>query len=164
MALDPRSRERLEALGRTLPRKLSPPKPSTPGSLGGGERGGDPAKTDLAVQPIGAARHPVEQAQDPEALFRALISASPDGTVPSHLLDRLRDLETSRQSTAESLALPSQTRPSGQANARAGQSPRSGQRNQRPTANRSRPGTAQGGDQALYSAFAQLLLEDDPDA
>jgi hypothetical protein len=71
MSLDPRSRERLEALGRQLPKPLPAPQPKPSSS---------------------AARHPVETEQDPERLFRELMAASPDGTVPPHLLERLKDL------------------------------------------------------------------------
>ena len=80
MSFDARSRERLEALGRTLPQKL--PAPTTR----------QPAAPPSALTPA-APRHRVETEQDPQALFRALIEASPDGSVPPHLLDRLRSLE-----------------------------------------------------------------------
>ena len=69
MSFDPRSRERLEALGRTLPQKL----PNTQ------QAPADPS-------PV-AGRHRLETEQDPEALFRELITASADGSVPSHLLE-----------------------------------------------------------------------------
>jgi hypothetical protein len=79
MAFDPRSLERLRELGRSLPRPLPQPEPAT-----------DPPKP-------GPARHKLETETDPEALFRELMQASPDGTVPPHLMARLRDLETNRQ-------------------------------------------------------------------
>jgi len=74
MAFDPRSRERLEALGRRLPEPLPPP----------------PA---AAAPSAGRRLHAIETEDDPAQLFRELIRASPDGTVPDHLLQRLRDLE-----------------------------------------------------------------------
>ena len=76
MAFDPRSLERLKELGRTLPKPL-------------------PAVADPAQQPKRATeqRHKVETETDPEALFRELITVSADGTVPPHLLDRLRQAE-----------------------------------------------------------------------
>jgi hypothetical protein len=40
----------------------------------------------------------VETEQDPRQLFRELMQVSPDGTVPPHLLERLRRLETPRRS------------------------------------------------------------------
>ncbi|MFN7900155.1 MAG: hypothetical protein ACK5N0_10915 [Synechococcaceae cyanobacterium] len=80
MSLDPRSRERLAALGRSLPQKLPTPEQLAP-----------------AAQPSSpTGRHRLETEQDPEALFRELITASSDGTIPSHLLDRLRELEARR--------------------------------------------------------------------
>jgi hypothetical protein len=76
MAFDPRSLERLQELGRTLPKPL-------------------PAVAAPAQQPKRASehRHKVETETDPEALFRELITVSADGTVPPHLLDRLRQAE-----------------------------------------------------------------------
>ncbi len=75
MAFDPRSLERLQELGRTLPKPL-------------------PAATP-AKEPKRASeqRHRVETETDPEVLFRELITVSADGTVPPHLLDRLRQAE-----------------------------------------------------------------------
>jgi hypothetical protein len=77
MALDPRSRERLEALGRRLPQPLPPPPQTKP-----------PAP--------GRRQHAIETEEDPAQLFRDLMQVSPDGTVPDHLLQRLRDLERPR--------------------------------------------------------------------
>lgn len=133
MSFDPRSRERLEALGRQLPRKLPAPEPARP------------AEADLT--PAASERlHPVETEQDPERLFRELMNVSPDGTVPPHLMDRLRQLETQRQAPR-----------SGGATAAEAPSPNGVAR--KPAAPR-RPLT--GGDhQELYTAFQQLLLEDE---
>jgi hypothetical protein len=81
MSFDARSRERLQALGRNLPQKLPPPAPR-------------PASAAAAETPAEARpRHRVESEQDPVALFHALMEASPDGSVPPHLLERLRNLE-----------------------------------------------------------------------
>jgi hypothetical protein len=79
MSFDARSRERLQALGRSLPQKLPAPalRPT--------------AAAEMA--PEARPRHRVESEQDPVALFHALMEASPDGSVPPHLLDRLRSLE-----------------------------------------------------------------------
>jgi hypothetical protein len=79
MSFDARSRERLQALGRSLPQKLPPPAP----------------RPSAAAEPSPEARprHRVESEQDPVALFHALMEASPDGSVPPHLLERLRSLE-----------------------------------------------------------------------
>ena len=49
----------------------------------------------------------METEEDPEALFRELMKISPDGSVPPHLLERLRDLEQSRRNAAaESRPMP----------------------------------------------------------
>jgi len=140
MSFDPRSRERLAALGRQLPRRLPVPEPVPP-----------PAAD--RPNPGAAGRHPVETVQDPERLFRELMDVSPDGTVPPHLMDRLRQLEAQRPATG-----------SGGATAGAPSSKREGSkpgatRQPRPTAPRgSRAGSEQ---QDLYTAFQQLLLEDE---
>lgn len=77
MSFDPRSRERLEALGRQLPQPLPNP---------------EPRRSPQASEP----RHAVEREENPEQLFRELMRASKDGSVPPHLLDRLRQLEQAR--------------------------------------------------------------------
>ena len=81
MSFDARSLERLQQLGRSLPKPL--PKPEAP-----------PA----AEAPASQKRHRVETETDPQALFRELMLVSPDGTVPPHLMERLRELESRRQS------------------------------------------------------------------
>ncbi len=150
MTFDARSKERLEALGRTLPKKLPPPEPSTPArtrdlrasSSASGASGAAGASS-------GAPRHPLEREQDPAELFRALIAASPDGTVPPHLLDRLRELESSPIPSPPASAGPAQK----PASVTPPAAPRRGKR---------RRGTIPANDdQDLYTAFAQLLLEDD---
>jgi hypothetical protein len=137
MSFDARSRERLEALGRSLPKPLPTPTPPQQGT---------PKATDK--------RHRVEVEENPEALFRELMQVSPDGTVPPHLMERLRELEARRQDpppaagSATPAAAPAtgRNRPTG-AN----------------TVGRADPRTAADhGD--LYTAFQQLLLEDDEDA
>lgn len=129
MSLDPRSRERLEALGRRLPQPLPPPSPP----------------------PATAPRHRLEVENNPEQLFRELMAASPDGSVPPHHLERLRQLEGQR---AEAAA--------------AGSRPESPDRTK--TAGRS-PGGRRGSGRSpqagaqddLYAAFARFLDEDDDD-
>ena len=71
MSFDPRSLERLRELGRQLPQKLP-----------------DPAgNADTTTTPkTGPKRHRVETEQDPDALFRELMTVSEDGTVPEHLI------------------------------------------------------------------------------
>jgi hypothetical protein len=86
MSFDPRSLERLRELGRSLPKPL--PAPET-------------RATPAPERP----RHRVETETDPETLVRELMQASSDGTVPPHLMDRLRQLEGERQSRRQAAAL-----------------------------------------------------------
>ena len=166
MSFDARSKERLEALGRTLPKKLPLPEPLPQAGASRGPLTNESAPSGARAQrpspPVKETpRHRLEREQDPAELFRALITASPDGTVPPHLLDRLRDLETPRQPAAGVMA-------TGQAPATPG-SPRARATPKGSTSAGKRGGSrtpAQGRaseDEDLYTAFAQLLLEDDGD-
>jgi hypothetical protein len=126
MSFDAHSRERLEALGRTLPSKLPLPTPA--------EAAPPPRAVDR--------RHRVETEQDPGLLFHALMDASRDGTVPPHLMDRLKGLEQeARPAPSAPAAGPDSRRRAG----RGGRAPDS---------------DAQLRDE-LYTAFTQLLLEDE---
>ena len=78
MSFDSHSLERLRELGRKLPNSL--PIPNT--------------KSSKANQSTKAKLHPIETEEDPKKLFGELIKASPDGKVPSHLLDRLKKTES----------------------------------------------------------------------
>ena len=98
--------------------------------------------------------------QTPRPLFGELMKASEDGTVPPHLMDRLRqaegDQERKRQAAQrEQLqALQSQAnRPAG------GLQPRGKPQELRPNQQRRRPANSE--EQDLYVAFQQLLLEGD---
>lgn len=142
MSFDARSRERLEALGRQLPSKLPAPPPPTPTA-------GDAAPGSRAVD----RRHPVETEQDPEKLFRGLMDVSADGSVPPHLLERLRQLEVPPPtSTPAGGDLAGSSQPPAHTGRRRTQTPRSG--------GNSRPAAADP-ELDLYTAFQQLLLEDD---
>jgi len=146
MAFDPRSLERLKELGRTLPKPLPSAAPASPEPKRASEQ-----------------RHRVETETDPDALFRELMTVSADGTVPPHLLERLR------QSELQKLAQPPVASPSTQAQAQArqrlGTNPRQGRR--RPQANQiqSKRGLARGkaqqptseGELQLYADFQDLL-------
>lgn len=110
------------------------------------------------------ARHRLEQEEDPAELFRALMKASPDGSVPPHLLDRLRELEGQPRPAAAPKATPANSPQKGSK----GQGPRGqglkaqGPRGQGPKAQAPKAaGRRSGEDLDLYTAFAQLLLEDD---
>ncbi len=76
MSFDSHSLERLRELGRRLPKPL----PST-------------IDASKPTQKVKASLHPVETEQNPQALFKELIKASPDGKIPSHLMDRLKKIE-----------------------------------------------------------------------
>lgn len=152
MSFDQRSLDRLRELGRQLPQKLPDPKPASSGS--GVEPGSHMSRNHRGPQ-----LHKVETEQDPEALFRELMSASEDGTVPDHLMSRLKQLEAQRQpsgrpSIQEPISatdLPAPARVSGRVNGK----------NTRP----SRPNVTPGSEEeSLYVAFGQLLLEDDEES
>jgi hypothetical protein len=157
MAFDPRSLERLKELGRTLPKPLPAVAPPSPEPKRASEQ-----------------RHRVETETDPDALFRELMTVSADGTVPPHLLERLR------QSELQKLAQPPVPSPLGQAQPRRDQprqdQPRRDQPRQnqgadpgkgRPQANQiqSKRGLARGkaqqptsaGELQLYADFQDLL-------
>ena len=161
MSFDARSRERLEALGRSLPQKL--PLPSSPAS---------PAPSPAGRKSDTAPRHRVEIEENPEDLFRALMEASADGSVPSHLLDRLRELEAAKPGRRSGVDATLNSNPGAHPPAtgaeRGGPSPSSPPR--RPASNRppSRPPRrASGPERDLYDAFDNLLHlehDDQPDA
>ena len=142
MSFDPRSLERLRELGRQLPQKLP-----------------DPAgNADATTTPkTGPKRHRVETEQDPDALFRELMTVSEDGTVPEHLMARLKQLEARRQ--------PPQTNPL-ESPIRSSElpPPPSGSSGKGKTTRPRRPSVTPGSEEeSLYVAFGQLLLEDEGD-
>jgi len=146
MSFDPRSLERLRELGRSLPQPLPKPEPKS-----------KPSARARAAEP----RHKVETETDPDQLFRDLMQASPDGTVPPHLMDRLRQLEGERR---QRRAMP----PAGAAGPGQNLSPDQSQeerpaavarRGQSPIGKPDPKLAAAHGD--LYTAFQQLLLEDE---
>ncbi len=77
MSFDSHNLERLRKLGRNLKKS--------------------PTSTDTSLQEnpdLSSNLHPIETEQDPKELFRELIKASPDGEIPSHLIDRLKKIES----------------------------------------------------------------------
>ena len=141
MSFDPRSLERLKELGRSLPEPIAPPQQPTDRPLKATEK-----------------RHRIETEANPERLFQELMKASSDGTVPEHLMARLKDAER-HIATQNKMKANAQTLPSSQTLSR--QPLRGGQgKTTRPT----RPNVAAGSEEeSLYVAFGQLLLEDDED-
>ncbi len=138
MSFDPRSLERLRELGRSLPQAL--PEPERP------------------VSPKAhQVRHKVETEDNPEELFRELMKVSEDGTVPEHLMARLKQLEAKRSPQPSTASAPSgsvQGLPPLP-------KPTSGKgKNTRPKPSNAAPGSEE---ESLYVAFGQLLLEDDED-
>ena len=138
MSFDPRSLERLRELGRSLPQAL--PEPERPVSP--------------KAQQV---RHKVETEDNPEELFRELMKVSEDGTVPEHLMARLKQLEAKRS--------PQPSTASAQSGSVQGlpplPKPTSGKgKNTRPKPSNAAPGSEE---ESLYVAFGQLLLEDDED-
>ncbi len=141
MSFDPRSLERLKELGRSLPEPIAPPQQPTDRPLKATEK-----------------RHRIETEDNPERLFQELMKASSDGTVPEHLMARLKDAERHVAIQNKAKAKP-QTLPSSQTLSR--QPLRGGQGK---TTRPSRPNVAVGSEEeSLYVAFGQLLLEDDED-
>ena len=132
MALNEHNRRLLQELGRRLPQPLPQPSP--------------------AMQPPAAGtgkKHRIETETDPEILFGELMRASPDGSVPPHLLDRLRQAEQQRLNRQRPIDAP----PVQGAN-KGGGSSGSNQANrlQRKKADTQDP---------QYVEFEQMLLEDE---
>ena len=118
MTFDSHSLERLKELGRKLPKEIS--KSQSNGSK-------EAKKQQL---------HPVEIETNPEQLFRELMEISPDGNVPPHLLERLKQIELTK------VKIPSNTDPAIDENS------------DELSINQSLN---------LYTQFQQFLLEDDID-
>jgi len=143
MSFDPRSLERLKELGRSLPEPIAPPQQTTNRPLKATEK-----------------RHRIETEDNPERLFQELMKASSDGTVPDHLMARLKDAERHVATQNKAKAKAQQIAPSSQTLSR--QPLRGGQGK---TTRPSRPKVAAGSEEeSLYVAFGQLLLEDDEDS
>ena len=139
MRFDPRSLERLRELGRQLPERLPEPKPP-------------------AAAKARQARHRVETEKNPEELFRELMKASQDGTVPEHLMARLKQLEAQRKPSGQSSSLNSSNEVPGlAAPTRSQAGPGKNTKPKRPKVD---PGSEE---ESLYVAFGQLLLEDEGD-
>ena len=103
-------------------------------------------------------RHRVETEKNPEELFRELMKASQDGTVPEHLMDRLKQLEAQRKPSGQSSSFNSSNEvPDLAAPTRSQAGPGKNTKPKRPKVD---PGSEE---ESLYVAFGQLLLEDEGD-
>ena len=152
MSFDARSRERLEALGRRLPTRLPLPGEGSPAAV--------PSALPTAAPPS-QGRHRLEQEQDPEQLFRELMAASPDGSVPPHHLERLRQLEQRRQPSPAAAPIDP---PPGHASSPAPAGRRPSDSGIKAPIRRSQSRQQQrlsAEQQQAYTAFQQLLLETD---
>ncbi len=143
MCFDPRSLERLKELGRSMPEPIAPPQQNSDRPVKATEK-----------------RHRIETEDNPQLLFQELMKASSDGTVPDHLMARLKDAERHVATQNKAKAKAQQIAPSSQTLSR--QPLRGGQGK---TTIPSRPKVAAGSEEeSLYVAFGQLLLEDDEDS
>ena len=145
MSFDPRSLERLRQLGRQLPEPIPAPEAETQRS----------AKTSRP-------RHRVETEQDPKALFHELMQVSQDGTVPEHLMARLRDAEERVDSERRrKLNAPSPLTQDSLASQTAVPTRSTGKgKNTRPQRRDVVPGSEE---DSLYVAFGQMFLEEQDD-
>ena len=121
MTFDSHSLERLKELGRKLPKEIAK---------------SEQKKSSTQQEVKNSKLHPVEIETNPEQLFRELMKITPDGNVPIHLLERLKELESN------AVKIPSNTDP---------------------IMNESSQNLSTNESQSLYTQFKQLLLEDDFD-
>ena len=153
MSFDPRSMERLRQLGRQLPEPLAKPEPKAE------------SRTKATQK-----RHRVETEENPQALFHELMTVSADGTVPEHLMARLKQAEQKaederRRQTAKGAPAGGSATASAPSTATAPlPSPPGRQlgkgKNTQPRRIKVAPGSEE---ESMYVAFGQLFLEDDED-
>ena len=158
MSFDPRSLQRLRDLGRQLPQPL--PEPQSTEQLS--PRPGTKHSQDNAK------RHRIETEKNPEALFHELMQVSPDGTVPEHLIERLRNAEanskpqaseirhqTMKLNNSQGANQPLRTDAPASGSNRSVSAKGKIKRSNRP---KTKPGSEE---EQLYVDFGQLLLEED---
>ena len=145
MSFDPRSLERLRQLGRQLPEAITAPATET-------------KRAPKDSRP----RHKVETEQDPKALFHELMQVSQDGTVPEHLMARLRDAEERIDSERrQKLNAPSPLTQDSPASQTAVPTRSTGKgKNTRPQRRDVAPGSEE---HSMYVAFGQMFLEEQDD-
>ena len=139
MSFDPQDLRRLSELGRQLPERLPTP--------------------DIHIKEKHQSKnteqlHPVETEDNPEALFHELMKASPDGSVPPHLLKRLQQVETKQLNQEERIPNHSQNNKKDTFQA--------SNLDQQETfaSKRSRP-KSNSQEESLYLIFRESLLEDE---
>ena len=103
-------------------------------------------------------RHRVETEKNPEELFRELMKASQDGTVPEHLMARLKQMEAQSKPSAQ--PSPFNSNDDTQALGTPARSQPGPGKNTQPKRPKVDPGSEE---ESLYVAFGQLLLEDEGD-
>jgi len=143
MSFDSRNLERLKSLGRKLPQPL----PS-------------PEKQNQKQKPSSnKAQHPIETEENPKILFQELIKASPDGNIPSHLIDRLK--ETEIKQAKEQRMNRDQPQSSGESSSHLRIHPQSNKRTEnKPTQPQLKEKSKE---KSLYIDFHKLLLEEEED-
>ena len=128
MTLDSESIQRLKELGRKLPKKI------------------ETSNGPLNSKPIEKQKkHKIETEENPDALFHSLMEVSPDGSIPSHLINRLKQLET-KESIKQDKSL---RQVSGQSNKSA------------KTTSQKKPLNESKQNDDLYLTFKNLLLEEE---
>ena len=85
MVFDSRSLDRLKQLRREMPKDTQ------------GELNRNPNNKPITKSTL----HKVETTNDPSDLFHSIMDISPDGNVPSHMVSRLKDLETNDFSSTQ---------------------------------------------------------------
>ncbi len=140
MTFNPKDIERLRELGRQLPKKL--PTPNIP-----------PQSKFQNKQKL----HAIETEENPQALFREIMNASPDGSVPHHLINRLKEAEKTQlpQTNNDYLQEPSQSQLTTNQHSKTNL-------NQSKKDLLPKPRFKQGSkEELLYSSFQRLLLEEE---
>ena len=127
MSFDPRSLEYLREIGRKLPQELPKPRLS------------HDKETKESIK-----QNPNNTEKDPQVLFQKLIQASPDGNVPSHLIAKLKEVESNQQ-VQNDCQKPIHSRETN------------------PNNSQSEPNENAKEEEILYASFNRFLLEEEED-
>ena len=128
MSFNSRDLERLKQIGRALPKEITTATPI---------KSKKPTKESI--------KHPIEKETNPENLFKEIVKASPDGSVPPHILARLKELESKE--------------PQGLNYKEMGKTLKLREDNKSSTSNSSKKSNKE--EHLLYTTFKQLLLEEE---